>query len=119
MASIHLHDDKRDFMFLLTILELMRLLIDQEHLSWNDAWSITTKVVNIKQYNSRFTMPSSYIKLLTLVLPRNAEIMNEINVSYYWEENILPLKQQLFHIGISHYRWLLKINPDLSDVIAK
>ncbi|CAF0900576.1 unnamed protein product, partial [Didymodactylos carnosus] len=118
-AIIHLHDDKSDFMFLLTTLELMRLLIDQEHLSWNDAWSITTKVVNIEQYNTKFTMPSSYIKLLTLVLPRNIEIMNEIDVSYYWEKNILPLKQQLFHIGISHYRWLLKINPHLSNVIAK
>ena len=29
----------------IAVAELMRLLIDQEGLSWEDAWSITTKVI--------------------------------------------------------------------------
>ena len=34
----------------IAVAELMRLLIDQEGLDWEEAWSITTKVPNQQQF---------------------------------------------------------------------
>jgi starch phosphorylase len=64
----------------LTILELMRILVDEEDLEWSEAWHIT---VNTCAYTNHTMMPEALeiwpVPLFEKLLPRHLQILYEIN----------------------------------------
>ena len=60
--------------------ELMRILLDQAHLGWDEAWDITTKTL---AYTNHTLLPEALEKWplawFELILPRHLEIIYEIN----------------------------------------
>ncbi|MBF0619187.1 MAG: glycogen/starch/alpha-glucan phosphorylase [Candidatus Omnitrophica bacterium] len=64
----------------LAVLELMRVLIDQEGLSWEEAWPVTQQTF---AYTNHTLMPEALecwaVELLGRVLPRHLEIVFELN----------------------------------------
>ncbi len=64
----------------LTVAELMRVLVDEKDLEWEDAWAITQATLC---YTNHTLLPEAlekwHIPLLEYVLPRHLEIIREIN----------------------------------------
>jgi len=64
----------------IAVAELMRLLLDDKHLDWDSAWSITTRSV---AYTNHTLLPEALEKwgldLFGSLLPRHLELIYEIN----------------------------------------
>lgn len=77
--SIHTNDTHPA----LCIPELMRILVDQEHLEWDEAWEITTKTMS---FTNHTIMPEALekwpIDLMSRLLPRVYMIIEEIDRRY-------------------------------------
>jgi len=64
----------------IAVAELMRLLIDDKHLDWEDAWDITSRALS---YTNHTLLPEALEKwgvdLFSNLLPRHYELICEIN----------------------------------------
>ena len=64
----------------LCVAELMRILLDQAHMPWDDAWSITQRTLG---YTNHTLLPEALEKwpvdLFETIIPRQLEIVYEIN----------------------------------------
>ncbi len=64
----------------IAVLELMRLLIDEHHLTWDTAWEVTRRTFS---YTNHTLLPEALEKwslaLFGSVLPRHLELLYEIN----------------------------------------
>ncbi|MDD5949234.1 MAG: glycogen/starch/alpha-glucan phosphorylase [Lachnospiraceae bacterium] len=71
-----------------TVAELMRILMDEEGLSWEEAWDITTKTC---AYTNHTIMAEALekwpIELFSRLLPRIYQIVEEINRRFQMEIN--------------------------------
>ena len=77
--SIHTNDTHPA----LCVPELMRVLVDEEGVSWNEAWEITRKTIS---YTNHTIMPEALkkwsIDLMRVLLPRVYQIIEEIDRRY-------------------------------------
>ncbi|MEH7442607.1 glycogen/starch/alpha-glucan phosphorylase [Bacillus sp. JJ1122] len=169
-VSIHINDTHPA----IAVPELMRILMDEEGLGWDDAWHITVETLS---YTNHTTLAEALekwpIRIFKPLLPRIFMIVEEINERFckqVWEQypgewgrvesmaiiahgevRMAPLaivgshsingvamlhteilknrEMNLFYQlyperfnnktnGITHRRWLLKANPELSGLIS-
>ncbi len=74
--TIHVNDTHP----VLAIPELMRLLIDEEGLGWDEAWHITTNTISYTNHTTLSEAMESWpIEMMKLLLPRIYMIIHEIN----------------------------------------
>ena len=89
--------------------ELMRLLIDQEGLSWEEAWEVTSKTC---AYTNHTIMAEALekwpIDLFSRLLPRIYQIVQEIDRRFLIKVNeMLGLQLASIH-NLAFYLWLVK-----------
>ncbi|KAK0929204.1 Non-essential glycogen phosphorylase [Friedmanniomyces endolithicus] len=87
----------------LAIPELMRILLDQEGLEWDEAWSITQATFG---YTNHTVMPEALEKwsvpLVQHLLPRHLQIIYDINFHFlqYVERNFPKEREMLSRVSI-------------------
>ena len=169
--AIHINDTHPT----LAIPELMRILVDEEGLPWEDAWRVTTNTVSYTNHTILAEALEKWpIDMFKSLLPRIYMIVEEINRRYceelwnkfqgQWQKisdmailaddevrmahlaivgshsvngvaklhteilkkremsNFYYLYPNKFNNktnGITHRRWLLKINPELTDLLKE
>ncbi|QFY42352.1 glycogen/starch/alpha-glucan family phosphorylase [Candidatus Methylospira mobilis] len=97
----------------LAVPEMMRLLVDERQLSWNEAWDITQRCFG---YTNHTLLPEALetwsVPLLAELLPRHLEIIYEINARFLeqvrqrfpGDENIISRMSLIDPYGDKHVR---------------
>ncbi len=170
-VAIHINDTHPT----LAIPELMRILLDEEELSWEEAWRITQNTISYTNHTILAEALEKWpINMFKKILPRIYMIVKEINERYckelwnkyigQWDKisrmaiigdgfvrmanlaivgshsvngvaklhtEILKKKEMsdFYYLypnkfnnktnGITHRRWLLKINPELTNLLKE
>jgi starch phosphorylase len=74
----------------LTVAELMRILLDEQHLGWDEAWDLTVRTL---AYTNHTLLPEALetwpVELFELLVPRLLEIVYEINRRFLDDVNRL------------------------------
>ena len=67
----------------MAVAELMRILLDEAHLGWDEAWDLTVRTL---AYTNHTLLPEALekwpVELFELFLPRHLEIIYEINARF-------------------------------------
>merc|ERR1719487_665748 len=67
----------------MAVVEMMRLLLDTQQLSWDEAWELTKKTCN---YTNHTVMPEALekwpVEMMDELLPRHVQIIGEINLRW-------------------------------------
>ena len=171
LIAIHINDTHPA----LAVPELMRILMDDEYFSWDEAWDITTKVIAYtnhtimpealekwpvplfrellpriymiveeidrrfrQQLNDRYHNDTDKINWMSIIADSEVRMANLAVVGSYSVNGVAAVHTELLkHVvmrdhydfaphkfnnktnGITHRRWLLKANPDLTDMISE
>ncbi len=90
----------------IAIPELMRILIDEENLDWDEAWTVCTQTF---AYTNHTVLPEALevwpVDLIARVLPRHMDIISEINRQFLEQvESRFPGRsEKRFRMGIIHH----------------
>ncbi|KAJ1394031.1 Phosphorylase pyridoxal-phosphate attachment site [Sesbania bispinosa] len=81
-VALHLNDTHPS----LSIAEIMRILVDEEHLGWNKAWNIVCKIFSFTTHTVVAEgLEKIPVDLLGSLLPRHLQILYEINFNFMEE----------------------------------
>ncbi len=89
--AIHINDTHPS----IAIPELMRLLMDREGMGWNDAWSLTTKVMSYTNHTIMAEALEQWpVEMFRQLLPRIYMIVEEINRQFCEELTLKGYSQE-------------------------
>ncbi|OMO65225.1 Glycosyl transferase, family 35 [Corchorus olitorius] len=141
-VALHLNDTHPS----LAIAEVMRVLVDEEHLGWNRAWDIICKLFSFTTHTvSPEGLEKIPVDLLGSLLPRHLQIIYDINFNFVEElkkrigldydrlarmsiveegavkdfYELWPHKFQYKTNGATQRRWIVVSNPSLCALISK